>query len=198
MAEKEKTKQEQEKKVQEQSPEQKAEAKPAAPAAKQVVKPKQKMHEAVVHGKDLPISTKHAIAICRFIKNNQIEEAISKLEKVALKKKAIPMHGEVPHRKGMRGGRYPIKAAKQFIKLLRNLAANVSVNGLDISNVKITVAKADTASSTRYSRRNWKFKRAHVTLIAKEMKTEKKKEKKEAKEKSGGNERVPNKEPKVL
>jgi large subunit ribosomal protein L22 len=171
MAKENQEKQEKEQK-QEPKPEEKSTEKPS-PKAEQIAKPKQKMHEAVVHGKDLPISNKHAIAICKFIKNNSIEEAVAKLEQVALKKRAIPMHGEIPHRKGMMSGRYPIKAAAQFIKLLKNLAANVSINGLDLYATRIAVAKADTASRTRFHRRNWKFKKVHVTLIAKEMAKEK-------------------------
>ncbi len=166
---------------QELKPEEKSTEKPS-PKAEQIAKPKQKMHEAVVHGKDLPISEKHAIAICKFIKNNPVEEAVARLEQVALKKKAVPMHGEIPHRKGMVSGRYPIKAALQFIKLLKNLAANVSVNGLDLHATRIAVAKADTASRTRFHRRNWKFKKVHVTLVAKELAGEISKQKQESKE----------------
>lgn len=187
----EKEEKQEEKPKQEQEKQEKAEATvPKKDTRKQIIKPKQKMSEAVVHGKDLPISTKHAIAICRFIKNNSIEEAIANLEKVALKRKAVPMKGEVPHRKGMMSGRYPVKAAEQFIKLLKNLAANVSVNGLDIANTKIAVAKADRASRTRYSIRNWKFKRTQIMLVAKEIAKPKENEKSEKKELNKGNKEV--------
>lgn len=187
--EEQKTNKTEEKKA-EASKEQKQEEKKAV---QHIIKHKQKLQEAVVRNKDLAISMKHAISICNFIKNSSIDGAVRKLEQVVLKKRAIPMHGEIPHRKGMMSGRYPVKAALQFIKLLKNLAANASLNGLDLESVRIAIAKTDTASRTRYNRRNWKFKRAHVTLIAKEMKTEKEKE---AKEKSGG-QGVPNREPKV-
>jgi len=67
----------------------------------------------------LPLSTKHCIAICRFIRGKKIDVAMSLLEDVLKMKKAVPMRGEIPHRKGkrMERGRYPIKAAKYFVKL---------------------------------------------------------------------------------
>ena len=76
-----------------------------------------KKTNAFVNAKGLPISTKHSIAVCKFIKGKKIEKAIVDLEKVSLLKKAIPMKGEIPHRKGMMSGRYPKKSAEYFIKL---------------------------------------------------------------------------------
>jgi len=54
----------------------------------------------VVNGKDLPISTKHSIAICNFIRGKKIEESVAKLNEVLNFKRALPMKGEIPHRKG--------------------------------------------------------------------------------------------------
>ena len=134
------------------------------------VKSKRKLQEAAVNARDLSISPKHSIAICNMIKNNSIEKAIADLQAVVAGKKAVPMYGdEIPHRKGMMSGRYPIKAARQFIKLLRNLSANASVNGLEIPRARIVIAKADLASRKRYHRKFRKFKRTHITLIAREI-----------------------------
>ena len=50
-------------------------------------------------------------------------------------RKAVPMIGEIPHRKGkMMSGRYPINASKQFIMLLKSLKANALVNELELEN----------------------------------------------------------------
>ena len=149
-----------------------AEPKPAEISSEKQksAKPKRKFDSAVVNAKDVPISTKDSIAICRMIKKISIEKAISKLQDVVSGKEAVPMRGdEIPHRKGMMSGRYPSKASKQFIKLLKNLSANASVNGLDLDKTRIVIAKADTASRTRYHKKYRKFKRTHVTLIAKEF-----------------------------
>ena len=113
--------------------EKKADAK-AEPKKKPEVKKeeeKPKKTEAIAKGSNLPISTKHSIAICRFIRGKDIDKSLEQLEQVINKKRAIPMKGEIPHRKGMESGRYPIKATKVFVKLLKSLAANSSVNGLE-------------------------------------------------------------------
>ena len=140
------------------------EKKPEKPAEKEEVK----KEEAITKGSDLNISTKHAIAICSFIRGKDIEKAMEQIVEVALKKRAIPMKGEIPHRKGMESGRYPVKAAKVFVKLLKSLAANSSVNGLE--NTYIHTAKADRASRPYRRFGSRRFKRTNVLLIAKEKK----------------------------
>ena len=124
--------------------------------------------QAIVQGKNLPISTKHAIAICRFLKGKSISESNLLLEKVIKKKMVVPFRGEIPHKKGV-PGRYPINASKTFINLLKNLSANASQKGLSIEKLKIS-GKANLASRAskpgRLGRR--KFKRTHVLLIGEE------------------------------
>ena len=113
---------------------------------------KTKKELAKVAGKDIPLSTKTSGAICRFIKFKNPEEAIKQLERVQIKKLAIPFRGEIPHRKGFRGGyargRYPVKAAGYFIKLLKNLISNAKSNNMDTAIIRITIAKADTCISS--------------------------------------------------
>jgi ribosomal protein L22 len=150
---------------------------------------KTKKEAATVIGRDLPLSTKTSGAICRFIKFKNPEEAIKQLEKVQLKQIAIPFRGEIPHRKGFRGGysrgRYPIKTAGYFIKLLKSLNSNAKNNNMDTAIIKITIAKADLASRpTKPSRMSFgrkKFKRAHIYIEAREMPNNKIKQKKKDK-----------------
>src|SRR3989344_1690252 len=92
-------------------------------------KKKIKKSEAVAFGVSLPISKKHSMYICKFIKGKSIDKAISELEEVLKMKRAIPFKGDIPHRKGkMMSGRYPINASKYFINLLKGLKGNVLVN----------------------------------------------------------------------
>lgn len=130
-----------------------------------------KKDKAIARGKDLQISTKHAIAICNFIRKKKIEKSILYLEQVMEKKKAMPMKGEIPHRKGkdVKIGRYPFQASKVFIKLLKSLAANCSINGLE--NPYISTAKADIAYRPHKRFGQGRSKRTHVLLIAEEEKT---------------------------
>ena len=129
---------------------------------KQIVK----KEKAVVNAKDLPISTKQSMAICKFIKGKSPEKAISELEQVIKLKRAIPMKGEIPHRKGMMSGRYPVNASKVFINLLKSLNANSSVNGIE--NPVIVIAKPNKAASPFKRGGSQRFKRTNVVLMAKE------------------------------
>jgi ribosomal protein L22 len=129
---------------------------------------KVKKNEAILRGKDLPLSTKQAVAICRFIKGKKIDEAINGLEKIIRMEKALPMKGELPHRKGMERGRYPITACKIFVKLLKNLNANSQVNGLNEPYIFAAVPNKAPQPFRRGG--SMRFKRTHVYLETREIK----------------------------
>ena len=132
------------------------------------VKEKPKRTKAVVNASDIPISTKHSAAICRFIKRKKIQEAIRDLELVARIKKPVPMKGEIPHRKGrIMSGRFPEKAAREFIILLKSLSSNSAYHGLE--NPIITEAVANIGSRP-FGRRGIRRKRTHITIVAEEKK----------------------------
>lgn len=137
---------------------------------------KPKKTEAIVNAKNLPISTKDSAAICRFIKNKKIENAIADLEQVFKLKKAIPMKGEIPHKKGKRmmSGRFPKKATTNFIKLLKSLSANATYNGLEEPVISEAIANIGSRPYTSLRSVGWvRKKRSHVKLKAVEMKKEK-------------------------
>jgi ribosomal protein L22 len=129
-----------------------------------------KKDEAVVNGISLPISTKDSVAICRFIKGKTIEKAIADLEEVLKFKKAIPMKGEIPHRKGkgMMAGRYPVKPVKYFIIMLKNLRANAIVNGMEEGTITEAIPNRASRPYGRFG--SVKRKRTHVKIKLKERK----------------------------
>jgi len=131
--------------------------------AKKETKPKKT--EAIVNAKSLPISTKHSIAICNMIRNKDIDEAISLLERAEKGKIPVLMRGEIPHRKGkgIMSGRYPTKALGYFIKSLKSLKANALINELELEKYKI-FCKADVASRPYRRFGRGRFKRTHLTL----------------------------------
>ena len=130
------------------------------------VKERPKRTNAVVNGVNSPISTKHSAAICRFIKRKSIREAIKDLEQVARIKKPVPMKGEIPHRKGkIMSGRFPEKAAKEFIVLLKSLSTNSIYNGLE--NPIIVEAVANIGARP-FGRHGVRRKRTHVRIVAEE------------------------------
>ncbi len=168
----EKTKKTQEKV--EKKPEEKKKPEKTNAEAKVSEKPKKKKIEAVVNSYSIPISTKKAAAICRFIKGKTIVDARNYLEQVAVGKKVIPMKGEIPHQKGkvMSGG-FPKNASLQFINLLKSLAGNSNVNEIDNPVIVEAIANIASRPYGRFGR--WRRKRTHVKIVAKEKMEKKKK-----------------------
>ncbi|MEK6933372.1 MAG: hypothetical protein AABW75_00675 [Nanoarchaeota archaeon] len=141
-----------------------------APSQKKEVKKISKKDEAIAKGINLHLSKKHCMYICKYIKNKTIDIAIKDLESVIKMKNPIPFKGEIPHRShpGMMSGRYPVKASKEFIYLLKGLKGNVIVNGLDLDKTLIYYASATWAARPA-KRGGMRFKRAFVVLKAKEF-----------------------------
>lgn len=122
-----------------------------------------KKTDATVNGRDLHIGRKHAVAICNFIRNKNIDDAIMILSDVLKFKRAIPMRGEIPHRKGMMSGRYPIKGTGIYLKLLSSLKSNAIANDLELEKFKL-FAMANVAARPHKRFGSGRFKRTHVVL----------------------------------
>ncbi len=136
---------------------------------KETQKTKPKKTSAIVNSFDLPISTRKSVAICKFIKGKKISDAIADLEQILVHKKAIPMRGEIPHRKGkIMSGRYPKKTAEYIIKVLKSLSANASVNGLENPIIKESIANMASRPYGRFG--SIRKKRTHIKIIVKEKK----------------------------
>jgi len=128
--------------------------------------------EATVKCTGFPISFKKSMAICNAIKNRSPQDAIKLLEKVIEKKAAIAIKKGAPHKRGMAGGIYPIKAAGYFIKALKNVIANAEILGMDTNNL-IVLGIANKGPNTpkggpkgMYT----KFKRTNLIIKEKQKK----------------------------
>lgn len=126
-------------------------------------KSKEEKNEAVVNGKDLHLSVKYAVAICDAIRRKDIDFAIARLEEAANLKKAIPMKGEIAHKKGMMSGKYPVKGARIFIKLLKSLKANAISQDLELEKFRIW-CKADKAPEPYKRFGQGRMKRCHAKI----------------------------------
>ncbi|HIP24929.1 MAG TPA: 50S ribosomal protein L22 [Archaeoglobus profundus] len=99
-------------------------------------------------GYEMPISFKHAVEICRELRGKKLEEAKKILEDVIALGKPIPFKRykkKVAHKSGLHkwyAGRYPQKAARYILKVLKNLEANAIYKGLDVSKLVIVHAQA--------------------------------------------------------
>jgi len=111
-------------------------------------KPEDETKAAKAMGYEMPISFKHAVEICRAIRGKKIEEARKLLEEVVEMRRPLPFKRhkkKVAHKRGLEkwyAGRYPQKAAKYVLKVLRNLEANAEYKGLDVGNLIIVHAQA--------------------------------------------------------
>ncbi|RLE82671.1 MAG: 50S ribosomal protein L22 [Thermoprotei archaeon] len=106
------------------------------------------MRTAIASGRDLRISWKHAVEICRCIKGLKVEDAEKLLENVINMRRPIPFrrfHKKVAHRRQLTkwpSGRWPVKAAKEILKVLKNAEANAEYKGLDTTRLWVVHAAA--------------------------------------------------------
>ncbi len=103
-------------------------------------------------GKELHISKKHAHEISTAIKGMKVDDAREFLEDVSVLKQAVPYKRykrNIPHRKGMCTGRYPQKAAKDFLRVLKNAENNARYKGLDSDNLRISHITTKTGHTFR-------------------------------------------------
>jgi large subunit ribosomal protein L22 len=87
-------------------------------------------------GREIHISPKHSVELCRALRGKKLEDAKDILEDVIEKKHPIPFkkHNRgVGHRKGkgFGPGRYPVRAAKAIMKVLEAAESNAEYSGLD-------------------------------------------------------------------
>lgn len=99
-------------------------------------------------GREVRISHKSAREICKLINGAMLAQAKRYLEDVIAKRRAVPFKRfkkKVGHRRGLTGayvGRYPVKAAKQILKILQGAEANAENKGLDPERLRIIHASA--------------------------------------------------------
>lgn len=94
--------------------------------------------------REVRMSPKHSIEVAKFIKGLTIPEARSRLEAVADKRLPVPFkkyRKKVPHRHGpfeTDAGRYPVKTARFFLRLISQLESNAEFKGLAPDRMRIT------------------------------------------------------------
>jgi large subunit ribosomal protein L22 len=99
---------------------------------------------------ELNMSPKHSIEIATFIRHQRVNDAIAYLNEVVKLKKAVPFrrfNRNVAHKRGLPGnwdaGRYPVKASREYIRILESAKKNAEYIGLDAENLEIIHASAN-------------------------------------------------------
>jgi len=112
--------------------------------------------------RDIDISIKAAREVCKAIKGMTIHKCIDFLEAVIDKKEVVPFRRhkkKVGHKSSLVGfpaGRYPVKAASEILKVVRNLENNAENKQLQVDKCVIIHAAA-----LKGTRQRGIFYRAH-------------------------------------
>ncbi len=132
-------------------------------------------------GRDLGISSKFSIEICRWLRYRNLQNAKKLLEIVMERKTAVPFlkfTQDLGHKPGkMTSGRYPYKASEAILGVLKSVEKNAAFKNLDTDNLKIIHMCAQKASSPMHSGRHGgrAMKRTHIEIVVAEQKTAQKK-----------------------
>ncbi len=89
---------------------------------------------ARAYGRDLPLAWKKSVELARALRGKTVDNAREYLERVISLKQPVPMKKYkrwVAHKSGMGPARYPVKAAKAFLKVLESAVSNAEFTGKD-------------------------------------------------------------------
>ena len=97
-------------------------------------------------GKEMRVSPKHAMEVCRAIRGMKLTAAKGYLQAVAAKRRPVPFklhRKKLAHRRGAGGsGQFPVKAARAISMVLENAEANATYKGLDPEKLRVVHASA--------------------------------------------------------
>lgn len=143
---------------------------------------------AVASGRNLNVSMKQAIEICKYVRGRSLTQAKTLLGQAIELKKPVPFTrftNGLGHKPGMAAGRYHPKACSEILKVIESAEANAKNKGMNIVDMKLLHIAAQTAAKQRHygRKRSAVFKAAHIEVVLQEVKglgkkSEKKSEKK--------------------
>ncbi len=124
-------------------------------------------------GRDLPISVKHSVEVCSFVRGKNLQMAKKILREVILGKRAVPYHRfifDLGHKKGVAAGRYPQRTCEEILKLIESVETNAQFKGMNTTHLRIEHIIAHKASEPYHGgrHRGRRMKRAHVEIVVKE------------------------------
>ncbi|MFW6305217.1 MAG: 50S ribosomal protein L22 [Candidatus Saliniplasma sp.] len=100
---------------------------------------------AKAYGKNLQISPKTSVEVCRFVRGKDVDVAIDMLDEVVEGKRPVPYRKhkkQIAHQKGVGPGGYPKKAATKIRDLLNEAKSNAESKGLDSDDMEILAISA--------------------------------------------------------
>ena len=134
--------------------------------------------------RDASVSSKKTVNLARVLVGMRTDKAESFLESVVNREQFVPQwryHGKTPHHKGVSDkwrvpqAKYPVKAARIILKLLKNAEVNAENKDLDTDNlwiIHIGVHKSSTLKRVMpraYGRSTPKYRRlSNIEIIIEE------------------------------
>jgi large subunit ribosomal protein L22 len=126
-----------------------------------------------------PVSPKFAREVAGMIRGMKVETAIDKLEEVIALERPVPLkryNKRVSHKKGVGPGRYPVKASKAILAVIKSAASNAEYKGLSPSNMAIstiTIARGQTIPGhmprAQGRATQWNQETANIEVIIEEV-----------------------------
>lgn len=95
---------------------------------------------AKASGKEVPVSPKRSYELANAIRGKPLAKAKKYLEQVIALEVPVPYKrydNNVPHRRGMAAGRYPVNTAKAFLKVIKSAEANATALAMAKDKLKV-------------------------------------------------------------
>lgn len=104
-----------------------------------------------------PISRKFSIELCREIRYKPVKKVQKYLDDIIALKRHVPLlryfhdvgHKKGPAISGVKAGRFPVKAAKYFKKVLEMALANADYKGFDVANKPLFIRGAVVSNGVK-------------------------------------------------
>ena len=108
---------------------------------------------ARAYGRDLPLAWKKSVELSQHGQVKPVEQSLEYLEGVMALKQPVPMRTYrrwIAHKAGTGPARYPVNAAKAFLKILESAVANAEFTGKeDPDTMVIRTVNAHKGSTTK-------------------------------------------------
>jgi large subunit ribosomal protein L22 len=126
-------------------------------------------------GRNLNVSMKQAIEICKHVRGKPIARAKRILEQAIKLKDPIPFTrftNGLGHKPGMAAGRFHPKACSEILKVIESAESNAKNKGFSSTDLKVLHIAAQTAPKQwHYGRKKRSlFKAAHIEVVLAEVK----------------------------
>lgn len=135
-----------------------------------------KENMAKASGRNLNISPKQSIEICKYVRGRKVEQAKRLLQAAIAQKTPVPFTrftNGLGHKAGMSAGRYHPKASEAILKVISAAEANAKNKGLAPSDLKIIhIAAQRGPKQWHYGRKRRSImKNTHIEVVVAEVKT---------------------------